>query len=311
MLLRKIQKNNIINDLKQNSSPVLVGVSGGVDSMVLCDLLIKLNIHFSIAHCNFKLRKEAADQDELFVNNFATKNKIKCHNITFNTVEYANNNGISIQMAARDLRYDWFETLVKEHQYSALLVAHHLDDQLETLLINLGNSTGIKGLTGMQSKRDYIFRPLLDFSKSQILEYAQENRIEYKEDASNAENKYERNHIRNKVVPELKKNNENFLENVKKTIENLQSEQNIIQHYLNDFKHQHVQEIEDTIIINKVALKNSIENATVLHHIIKGLGFSPKELYKMIDCLNTSGKQFNSRSHCLRITKGEVVIKPI
>jgi tRNA(Ile)-lysidine synthetase-like protein len=162
----------------------LLANSGGVDSMVLFHLLLKTGCPFSVAHCNFGLRGAVSDGDENFIIALCHKHQITVHTKNFATKAYANTNGVSIQMAARELRYEWFETLKNQHNFSHLLTAHHLDDQLETFMINVGRGSGLKGLRGIRSET--IVRPLPPFSKAMIVDYAKANAIEWREDASNA-----------------------------------------------------------------------------------------------------------------------------
>lgn len=197
-----IQQHNLAN----SGTPILVACSGGSDSMVLIDILLKLNFKIAIAHCNFQLRGNESIEDEKFIQHFAKLNNIPFYVIHFDTKNYKQNNAVSTQMAARTLRYEWFEKIRKENNYHSIATAHHLDDQLETILLNITKGTGVKGLTGMLPKTGFVIRPLLEITKQQVLDYVTENNIAYREDSSNASDDYQRNLLRHQVVPQLQKN---------------------------------------------------------------------------------------------------------
>jgi tRNA(Ile)-lysidine synthase len=206
---------------------LLLAVSGGIDSMVLVDLLQKLDYDIYIAHCNFNLRGEESDGDEQFIRNYAAENNIKLFVTRFDTTLFAEDNKLSIQLAARRLRYAWFEELIAENQLDYLLTAHHLDDSLETFLINLTRGTGIEGLTGIPQLNQNIVRPLLIFSRDEIVAYAKENEIAWREDSSNSSTKYLRNKLRHEVAPVLKSLNPAFMDSFKETLNHLQQAQSL------------------------------------------------------------------------------------
>lgn len=183
------------------SQKILLAVSGGVDSMVMCDLFLKSNWNFGVAHCNFQLRGEDSVADEEFVQNWCIKNKITFFSKKFDTKEYCRRHKIPTQEGARKLRYEWFETLLKEENFDFLAIAHHLEDSLETILLNLGRGTSFVGLRGILPKKDYKIRPLLFAYKEQIIAYAQKNDLEWREDKSNQTLDYQRNQIRDVLLP--------------------------------------------------------------------------------------------------------------
>ena len=188
-------------NLLAEGDKVILALSGGIDSMVLADLLLKAKVEFVAAHCNFHLRGAESDGDDWFVRKFAEKRGIQCFVKHFETEKYAAKYGISIEMAARDLRYTWFEQLRKELGYDKIVVAHHADDQAETFFINLLRGAGLRGLKGMQPRNGVIIRPLLWASREQIRQYAVENQVTWREDHTNAESVYLRNKIRNQLLP--------------------------------------------------------------------------------------------------------------
>ncbi len=189
---------------EMGNKKLLLAISGGIDSMVLLDLLSKTDLELYLAHCNFKLRGEDADADEAFVRSEAEKYHKMLHVAQFDTKAYASIHKCSIQMAARELRYSWFKDLLNEKEYDYLLTAHHADDNLETFFINLSRGTGIDGLCGIPEKSNYILRPLLPFSKEDIQTYATEQKLRWREDHSNEDSKYLRNKIRKELTPLLK-----------------------------------------------------------------------------------------------------------
>ena len=209
-----------------------LAISGGIDSVVLAYILQKLGYKLCFAHCNFKLRGTEADADEYFVKELANELHVPVFTIAFDTEKIAKQQKLSIQVAARNLRYNWFETLMDAKEFDYLLTAHHADDNLETFLINLSRGTGLDGLTGIPSIHNRIIRPLLPFSRKAIEKYALENAISWREDTSNAENKYLRNKIRHQLIPLLKKLNPSFLTSFQNTQNHLKDSRNLITDYI-------------------------------------------------------------------------------
>jgi tRNA(Ile)-lysidine synthase len=209
-MLDKLHKYNTEKGLFRQEDKLLVTVSGGIDSVVLCHLLRAYEARFLIAHCNFGLRDKESDEDELFVEELAEEMEVNIHIKKFDTKSHAKKSGISTQMAARELRYQWFFELAKEKGYRYVVTAHHQNDLVETVLLNLIRGTGIAGLHGIKAKSENIIRPLLFASKEEILLYAKENKLSWREDSSNESSKYQRNLIRLEVIPLLKKINPNL-----------------------------------------------------------------------------------------------------
>ena len=215
---------------------VLLAVSGGIDSMVLLYLFEKSGFDYGIVHCNFQLRGDESDGDEEFV-----KREVLIHGVpaffqTFDTKEYAQINGISIEMAARELRYDFFEKTRKEHNYDFIATAHHSDDLIETFFLNLSRKTGIKGLTGIKDKTGHIIRPLLFAGRDEIEAFAAGKTIEFREDSTNSEVVYQRNFLRHKILPLFTELNPSFKKNVLASIENLRDAENVYTGYFDSEK---------------------------------------------------------------------------
>ena len=296
-------ENLFLNHLKKNfpsisASKLIIAVSGGVDSIVLFHLCLKLKLNFFVAHCNFKLRKKESDLDEKFVRDLAIKHNIKFYTKSFNTKKLSNNDNKSIQMVARELRYSWFEELSKELNIKHILTAHHLDDSLETFLINLSRGSGIDGLLGIPEVNDTVYRPLLIFKKDEILSYAKENKITWREDSSNKKREYLRNQIRLEIIPKLKEINQNLLDNFSKSIDRLQQSKSIIKDKMDDFI-KNVSFTRDEKIyfeINKIKKVSNID--AYLYELLKKYNFTQwDDIRDLLD--SQSGKQIISKTHKL------------
>ena len=296
-------ENLFLSHLKKNFpsisvSKLIIAVSGGVDSIVLFHLCLKLKLNFFVAHCNFKLREKESDLDEKFVRDLAIKNNIKFYTKSFNTKKLSSNYNKSIQMVARELRYSWFEELSKELNVKHILTAHHLDDSLETFLINLSRGSGIDGLLGIPRVNDTVYRPLLIFKKDEILSYAKENKISWREDSSNRKQDYLRNQIRIEVLPKLKEINPNLLDNFSKSIDRLQQSKSIIKDKIDDFI-KNVSFTRDEKIyfeINKIKKVTNID--AYLYELLKRYNFTQwDDIRGLLD--SQSGKQIISKTHKL------------
>lgn len=206
-MLRKLIHHIEKEKLFGRNEKLLVAVSGGLDSVVLLHFLHKMEMDCVVAHCNFQLRGKDSEEDAAFVQNLAETYEYSFCTIAFDTTAFAEENRISIEMAARDLRYEWFEKIRKENECQYILTAHHADDVLETVLINLTRGTGIHGLTGIKAKKGYLVRPLLPFSRDDLKKFSKENDIKYREDYTNAQTDFVRNKIRHQVIPVLKEIN--------------------------------------------------------------------------------------------------------
>lgn len=282
-------------------SKLLVCLSGGVDSMVLIDLLRRLNYDVSVAHCNFKLRGDESDLDEKFVKKYCYDNSIQFFSKSFHT-KLPNH---SLQMAARTLRYDWFNELLKKNNKDYILTAHHLDDSLETFIINLSRASGIEGFTGISPINDKIVRLLTVFSKKQILEYAKNNKIHWREDSTNKKDDYQRNYIRNQIIPLLKKLYPNFLSQSKKTMNFLKNSQLVIDKYIEAVKKEKFVIKNDEIIIEKKFVRC---NKNDIYNLFKDYGFkNPKEILML--CNSISGKIIESVSHVLLSDRTNLILK--
>jgi tRNA(Ile)-lysidine synthase len=309
-MLQKFEKHIHTNFPFLKDSKLLLAISGGLDSVVLMHLCNQLKLSISLAHCNFKLRNEESDLDEEFVKYISQISSNQIFTTFFNTELVAKKEQISIQIAARELRYTWFQELVKKHQFDFILTAHHLDDSLETFLIHLTRGSGLEGFTGIPSTNGNIIRPLLPFSRAEILEYATKNQLEWREDSSNATTKYLRNNIRHQVIPILKEINPSLLDSFANTIQYLQDAQQIID--------DQIDEIEAKVIIDKDGLLffdiskiNQLSNPKAyLYQLLKKYQFT--EWNNVVDLLTSqSGKQVFSKTHVLLKDRDFLILSEI
>ncbi|MFP4524974.1 MAG: tRNA lysidine(34) synthetase TilS [Bacteroidales bacterium] len=291
---------------------ILLGVSGGVDSMVMLDLFIKTEVKVGIAHVNFQLRGNEADDEQDFVRKYAMNKDIAFHTVAFDTHDYANEKGVSVQVAARQLRYNWFEEIRRKHGYSCVAVAHNKNDEVESLLINLTRGTGIRGITGIKPKQNNVIRPVLFAERKEIMEYASLHNVPFKEDSSNLSVKYSRNRIRHNIIPEFENINPRFIHTVAENIERFQSVCNIYDQWISEVKNDIVTWENETVYIDIEALKNYEEKNTILFEILREFTFTKevtKEIFKSVD--SDSGKCFYSQSHKLIKDRQYLIVAPL
>lgn len=273
---------------------LLITISGGVDSVVLAHLCHQSNLNIALAHCNFNLRGKESDADEDFVLQLAEDLDLEVFIESFDTETYSNENKLSTQMAARKLRYDWFEELAEQLQFDYILTAHHADDNLETFLINLSRGTGLDGLTGIPEVNDNIIRPLLIFSRESIEAYAKENHLKWREDSSNASTKYLRNKLRHDVIPILKEINPQLLQNFGKTIDHLKDSKAIINDSIQDLISKGIVKLTKKGMQINISLIKEFENPKAyLYYFLNGFGFTEwNDVTELLDA--QSGKQLFS-----------------
>jgi tRNA(Ile)-lysidine synthase len=269
----------------------IVAVSGGIDSVVLAELCKQAELNFSIAHCNFKLRGEESERDENFVKEIAEKYKVHFHLKTFKTIEYLNKNKVSVQEAARELRYQWFEELQKYKMASHILLAHHANDNIETLLMNFFRGTGLEGLTGMPAKsHTNCFRPLIKITKEEIQQFAKENMLEWVEDSTNESTKYTRNFFRKEIIPQIQKVFPQAEKNLSGNLERFQKINLLYQILVNELKKKLIT-TEGTEA--KIPVKRLMEyrNTSFIYELIKDFGFGEKQVEELIKLAESdSGK---------------------
>ncbi len=281
-----------------NNSKLLIAVSGGVDSVVLTHLCHKLNLNIALAHCNFNLRGDESNEDEDFVIQLADTLNLEVFVESFDTQLFAESQKVSIQMAARELRYNWFEELATQLSFDYILTAHHTDDNIETFLINLGRGSGLDGLIGIPEQNNIIVRPLLNFSRDQLVVFAKTNHIKWREDSSNESNKYMRNKIRNEVLPILKEIHPHLIQNFNTSISHLKDSKLIIEDSIAKLQKKVVFIENDIIKLDIEKLKKLSNTKAYLYELLKEFNFT--EWNDITDLLFAqSGKQIFSSTHRL------------
>ena len=274
-------------------SKVLAAVSGGIDSMTMLHLLHYAGVNMIVAHCNFGLRSDESDMDEEFVKTEAAKLSVQCRVKRFDTSGYAAQKGISIQIAARELRYGWFHELAESESFDAIAIAHNRDDSIETLFINLARGTGIHGLTGIRPTNGKIIRPLLFASRNEIEAYAKTRGIDFREDSSNITDKYARNYIRHNVIPGLEQFFPAMRQAIERSIENFSAAELFYNEAVENYKKQIVTAKDDLIYIDLPGLAKSPSSPALLYEILKPFGFSGSVVSEIIEEHDyPSGRQF-------------------
>ena len=282
------------------SSKVLAAVSGGIDSMVMLRLLHDAGVKTVAAHCNFGLRGNESNLDEDFVKTEAEKLDIPCRVERFDTSAYAVQNGLSIQMAARELRYRWFNELAAHENFDAIAIAHNRDDRIETLFINLARGTAIHGLTGIKPQNGKIIRPLLFASRKEIEMYARKRGVDFREDSSNTTDKYARNYIRHHLLPGLEKFFPGLRQAVERDMDYFAAIESLYNESVERFKNQLVTTKDDLVYIDLQGLIQSPSPDTLLYEILKPYGFPNSAASEILEVRkHSSGRQFFSNTHRL------------
>ncbi len=301
-----ISKKNLF----ATNDKVLLAVSGGMDSVLLCHLFKASGFQFGMAHCNFQLRGEASDGDAAFVKSLAQQLDVPFFETTFDTQKYVDDNKLSIQVAARYLRYEWLEKIRLENDFQYLATAHHIDDSIETVLYNFTKGCGIRGLHGILPKKNTIIRPLLFTDKKEIKEYVEMHQIEYREDASNATDKYSRNNIRHHVIPILEKINSAFQKTGSENIERLRDTELLFDFAIDFLKKEICEAKDNQIFIHLNKLKNAPAPSTVLFEILNPYGFNNAQVQQIMSSLtHQSGAIFLSPTHELLLDRAFLILK--
>ncbi|MGC9470475.1 MAG: tRNA lysidine(34) synthetase TilS [Bacteroidales bacterium] len=290
---------------------IMLAVSGGVDSVVMTHLFMQTDLKCGIAHCNFMLREKEADEDEFFVKTLASMYGVPFFSEHFETRQYAGENRLSVQMAARQLRYAWFEQLCRENRYDLVALAHNRSDQVETLLINLARGTGIRGMTGMKVLQGNLFRPLLFAGRKEILQYARNHNLSFREDSSNQETYYTRNRIRHYIIPEFTEMNPRFEETMVENIERFTETEELFLYSLEIIRKRLLVQQGDRSMIKLDELMKTPATRTVLHELLKEFHFSPAQADDVFHALSSSpGKQFHSHTHRLIKDREALILVP-
>ncbi len=304
--LNFINQENLFN----SKHKILLGVSGGIDSVVMVELFSKSGFNFCIAHCNFGLRGQESDEDNSFVELLAQNSHVPFYSKKFDTITYADKQSLSIQMAARELRINWFEELITIHDYTYYATAHHLDDQIETLLNNLFRGTGISGLHGILPKRDKLIHPMLFCYRQQIKAHAKKTEINFREDSSNQKVDYTRNQIRHQLIPVIKKIYPNYQKTTSDTIQRIRQVETIYRNHIH-------KKVEELIVKNKeyvrIPFKKLFNLQPVeiyLYELIKPYGFNYANTADILNSINSSsGKYFLSDTHKITKDRYDLIIE--
>ncbi|MFY0685552.1 MAG: tRNA lysidine(34) synthetase TilS [Cyclobacteriaceae bacterium] len=309
-MLQELQEHIEQNELIQTSDRLLVAVSGGVDSMALAELLRQLNYEFDLVHVNFQLRDEASDRDAQLVSEWSVVHGIVLHSCCVDTMTYANEKGISVQMAARDLRYDYFEQLMRDRNFSHVVTAHHANDNLETVLFNLSKGCGIRGVRGIKGRAYNRIRPLLVFSKDQLIDWAMKVGLKWREDVSNDDIKYQRNLIRKEVIPTLQQINPSLLETINHTFERLQGVERVIDDRLEVLRSKFVDQTEQGVIIKTLWI-NGDNDSFLLCELLRDYGVTYVQSKQIVEALGNVGALFLTNKYTLNIDRDQLVVRPI
>lgn len=291
---------------------ILLAVSGGVDSVVLVELFYQAKFTFSIAHCNFQLRGEDSAMDEEFAKKMAQNYRVQFYTKKFDIQSYRNQHGVSTQMAARELRYTWFEEIRTANTFDYVATAHHQNDNIETVLLNLVRGTGISGFHGILPKQRFVIRPLLCTTKDRIVNFANAQKLTWREDISNNSIKYQRNNIRHQVIPLLKTLNPQFESGMVSMMEQLTAVENIYLQKIAEIKALVVKQRESYIEINHQILREQAESILILYTILKPYGFDYQQTKNIWAATNSqSGKRFYSERYILYKDRNFFIVQKI
>ncbi len=308
-MLSELNKYNAENHLLKPGDKILLAVSGGIDSMVMAHLFLHLGNKTAIAHCNFSLRGNESDNDEKLVREYAKEHNIPFFTTRFKTKEFAKEKGLSIQMAARELRYSWFEEVRLKNGFDSIAVAHNLNDNIETLLLNMVRGTGITGMTGMKPKTNHIIRPLLFATRSDISGYCLNNSIKYREDKSNSDTKYTRNKIRHLVIPVLKEINPSIESTLNDTAKRFAGINEILADYVSGVRKNVSEKSSHFTTFNVSLLKDSLHNSTILFELFRPFGINNSQLDDLLKVIKgKTGGYLLTPTHQILKNRLEIVV---
>lgn len=310
MLLRDSFRQFLFSTcLVRPENKLLVALSGGLDSMVLCHLLLDLGQPFGVAHVNYRLRGQESDEDELFVADMALRWGIPIYSIAYDTAQLAEGSGESIQMIARKLRYAWLEELRASHGYDLIATAHHANDNAETIILNLTKGCGIAGLHGISAKAGNIIRPLIRANRTDLEVFARQEGIRWREDASNAKTQYQRNKIRHEVMPRLTEINPRFIDTMAENASRFRECESLYHFAIQTIRDQVCSmDIHGCERINLLALREFPAPSSVLFELLKPDGFNSDQVEAILQYAHHSGRIFQSESRQLLINRGTAIL---
>lgn len=308
-MLKQFKRYIAAQKLFLRKEKILLTVSGGIDSVAMCELFYQAGLQFGIAHCNFGLRGGESDADEIFVKTLAEKYEVTFYVNHFDTPEFARNKGISIQMAARELRYKWFDEILTAEKYQYIATAHHQNDEIETFFINLMRGTGVAGLHGILPKQNRIIHPLLFANRDKIAEFVNANKLEFREDSSNSSDKYVRNAIRHQIVPVFKQLAGDFEQTMIENIRKIRDTETVFLEMLELKRCQLLKTEKDRVLINIDELQKLNPLKIYLYHFLATYHFNAETIESLINALDDiSGKQFFSPTHRLLKDRENLII---
>ncbi len=298
----------------KTTDKILLAVSGGLDSMAMLHLFVESGYKVAVAHCNFQLREQESDEDERWLSAFCEKRKIPFHSNRFHTNNYAITHGVSIQMAARELRYEWFEQLLEEQGFDWIATAHHHNDSIETILLNLAKGTSLYGLQGMAAVKGHLLRPLLFATRQELETWVAEKGIAWREDQSNQTDDYQRNFIRHQIVPRFLEVNSSFEISMTKTTSKLAGSLLLVNQAVSDWKKRYWQNTGDMVHLTKVGFNEETEgyNLAILWEILKDYGFHYDQCVQILAARHGQpGKKFLTTTHSLTIDRDVLILLPL
>jgi tRNA(Ile)-lysidine synthase len=293
--------------LSKTNDRILLAVSGGVDSMVMLHLFVQAGFNVGVAHCNFQLRPEEALEEENMVRNFCLEKDLDFNWSRFDTKAYAEQHNLSIQVAARNLRYGFFHKTAKDKNYTHIATAHHLNDNIETVLLNFIRGTGIDGMSGIPPFNDLVIRPLLFATRKEILDYARSEGLSWREDSSNQSDDYARNLLRNKVIPLIYQINPGLERTFHETVSRMEGTRNLLRQAVSAFEAAHTTRNGERILIKIQPLKSSLSPEILLWELLKKFGFRYDQCCKIL-ASDEPGKFFYTTSHRLLVDRVEYVV---
>lgn len=307
--IRHVRENNILDF----QSYYILAISGGIDSVVLAHLLFKGGFKFGMAHCNFQLRGEESEADEAFIIDLAKKLGVKVWCQKFDTTAYMESQGISLQMAARNLRYEWFAKLHEEIDPQGILVAHHADDQLETILLNLLRGTGIEGLYGMAGTRDFIIRPLLPFNRKDLEQFLKAENLQWREDSSNHSDDYKRNFVRHRIVPEIDAFDPKGGELMRYSFERVKDTGKVFSYFFEEWKRHNIHMEDGYEYLAFKCLEGVPGEKSLLYYWLKEKGFGFLQVADIVSAKKKEevGKHFISREWMVNLDRENIILGPI